>query len=289
MTNLSNDALNVFNVPAVQQHTSDEVEAQMRMLKLSGARKAYHEDSGSQRLAKMPLDDALHYLLDCEIVQRKNNAYFRNLNKADREITVSANFLIENSEQYNLNTSQAAYLLDCKWFGEQTLVVTGASGTGKSMLCSAIIDAACIKGLKAKNLRYPMLAMELSEKMKRNGEEFKKYLKNLCSFNLLVIDDFCFCERRRENEAEAVKELLDAAASKKCGLIIASQMSQKGWHAYFGDGIMANAIVERIIVANKHFTIKLEGDSKRAGDALKIPSKNMADTTNGNGKEAQNG
>lgn len=131
--------------------------------------------------------------------------------------------------------------------------------------------------------------MELSEKMKRSGEEFKKYLKSLYSFNLLVIDDFCFCGQRRENEAEAVKELLDAATNNKCGLIIASQLSSAGWHAYFGDGHMANAIVERIIVNQRHFTIQLEGESRRAGDAKEIPELGMADTAEGNGTEEQNG
>lgn len=274
MTNLITDAS--FNVAPGPQHTAEEVLALMKDLKMSAMCEIFKEQKDSSVFNQLGLLDQLYMLLSAEVDKRRNNSYRRHLRLSGRENLISAVDLVGRQDAYNLTRSQMHFLLSCKWFGEQTLVIVGPSGSGKTDCCSAVIEAACRAGMRALNLRYPMLALSLSEKMSSSSAEFVACLKHLVSYRLLVIDDFCICRQLRINEAEAVKELLDACAEKHCGLIISSQLSSTGWIKYFGGGAIAEAIVERILFKSKYFLIKLPDVSHRAGEASEIPGATAA-------------
>lgn len=268
MTNLTNNQS--FNSETASKHTAEEVMDLMKTLKMSAMRETFKEQKDSSAFYQFGLPDQLHMLLSAEVDKRRNNSYRRHLRLSGRENIISAVDFAGRQDAYNLTGSQMDFLLSCKWFGEQTLVIVGPSGSGKTDCCSAIIEAACRAGKRALNLRYPMLALTLSERMS-SASEFAACLKHPVSFNLLVIDDFCICTQLRPNEAEAVKELLDACAEKHCGLIVSSQLSNIGWIKYFGGGAIAEAIVERIMFKSKYFLVKLPDKSYRAGEAAEIP------------------
>lgn len=251
-------------------HTDDEVVQLMKQLKMSAMRALYLDQKDSSSFNRLTLNDQLYELLSAECIKRQNNGYINRLKKSNRESDANSVQFIEHASHYSLSRQQADYLLSGKWFGEQTLVITGPSGTGKTYCCSSIIEATCRKGKRAMNLRYPLFSLELSEKMNR-PIEFMSYINHLCSYNLLVIDDFCINKRPHPNEPEAIKTFLDKCLEKRCGLIISSQVTSSGWISYFGKDAIAEAIVERILIKDKYFTIPLKGESHRAGKAAIIP------------------
>ncbi len=270
MKNLNIDPENNFNTARTSIHSDAEILELMNKLRMSAMRAAYQEQKDSSKFNRLSLVDQLFELLSAEQLKRENSGYVNRLKKSDRETQTSAAQFIERASNYSLTHQQADYLLSGKWFGEQTLVITGASGTGKTSCCSAIIEATCRGGKRALNLRYPMLVLEICDIMTR-PTDFKNYIKHLCHYDLIVIDDFCITRQLRINEPEAIKELLDRCLQSSCGLIISSQVNSSGWHKHFGGDAIAEAIVERIITKDKYFALTLTGDSMRAGKAADIP------------------
>jgi len=76
----------------------------------------------------------------------------------------------------------------------QDILVTGATGCGKSYLTTSIGYNACKKGLKVKYVKLPLYLDELS--MSQANGTYAKELANLTKFELLVLDDFRLCNRR---------------------------------------------------------------------------------------------
>lgn len=260
----------LFNAQLPSEHSDAEVTGLMKELKLSTANAVFQDQKDSSKFLQMSLNDQLYLLLSAEADKRRNNSYRRRLQRAQRESVATAIDLISRQGEYNLTRSQLDYLLSCNWCGQKTLVILGPGGSGKTDCCSAIIEAACRYGYKAVNLRYPLLSLRLSEAMNSRAE-FLSCIKELCSYDLLVIDDFCICKKPRDNEAEAVKELLDACLAKQSGLIISSQLNGRGWLNYFGKNAIAEAIVERILRKSNHFLIRFESQSHRVGEPAPIP------------------
>ena len=63
----------------------------------------------------------------------------------------------------NLDKSAIVRLADCAWIKEgRNLIVTGATGTGKTYIVSAFGNAACRKSLKVRSYRVNRLLTDLA-------------------------------------------------------------------------------------------------------------------------------
>jgi DNA replication protein DnaC len=82
-----------------------------------------------------------------------------------------------------------ATLLQCERIRiAQNLMLTGPCGSGQTCLACALGHQACLKGWRVRYIRLSRLILALNQ-AKADGS-YSKLLKNLASFDLLIIDEW---------------------------------------------------------------------------------------------------
>ena len=89
----------------------------------------------------------------------------------------------------NLEKRQLAALTDCSFIDRaENILITGATGCGKSYIACAIGNQACLMGHKAHYFNLNRFVERIT--LSRLEGTFVKMLNQLDKFHLLIIDDF---------------------------------------------------------------------------------------------------
>jgi len=142
---------------------------------------------------------------------------------------------------------------------KENIIITGASGVGKSYIAQALGYQSCFEGLKVVYSNTARLFTKL--KLSRADGTYIKELQKLQKVNLLILDDFglqAFDNNAREILMDIVEDRYD-----KMSTIISSQIPVSVWYDIIGEGTIADAILDRIV--NSSHRIDLKGESLRTG------------------------
>ena len=160
-----------------------------------------------------------------------------------------------------LDKSLMAQLATCQWIHQhQNLVLTGATGCGKTWLACAFGNAACRQGLSAYYVRLPRLFEEL--RLAHADGSFSRRLMQLARLDLIVIDDWGLAAPSAQERSDLLELLDDRVGSRST--VITSQLPIEHWHAYLGDPTFADAILDRIVHAAHKLALKGESMRKKA-------------------------
>lgn len=145
----------------------------------------------------------------------------------------------------------------------ENILITGATGCGKSYLACAIGRQACSFGYKT--LYFGMTRfLERIAQSKLDGT-YIKLLNQIEKVQLLILDDFGL--QPMNNIARlALLQMLEDRYGKKSTLI-ASQLPVDKWHPYIGESTVADAIMDRLSENASRFELK--GESLRKKKAVK--------------------
>ena len=138
-----------------------------------------------------------------------------------------------------------------------SVLITGATGSGKSWLACALAQYACRRGHSAVYQRVPRLQEEL--RIHHGSGVFGKWLLQLAKTDVLVLDDWGMGAIDSATRSDLLEIIDDRAANK--ATIITSQLPIEHWHAWIGDATIADAILDRIMQRHHRFT--LTGESLR--------------------------
>ncbi len=167
---------------------------------------------------------------------------------------------IRYTSQRNLERAVVARLSNCSFIAQNRhIIITGATGTGKSWIASAFGREACVLGHSVRCYRLPSLLVELANA--RADGSFFKLMQNLKKPNLLIIDDFGL----QRLDPEACRDLLEVVEDRymiERPLIITSQLPLNKWIEVFKDLTIADAIMDRLV--HNCYIIELKGPSMRA-------------------------
>ena len=145
-----------------------------------------------------------------------------------------------------LDKSQMAHLSSCQWIRQhQNLVLTGATGCGKTWLACAFGNAACRQGLSVAYVLTPRLFEEL--RIAHGDGSFGKRLAALAKTDLIILDDWGLAPLN-QGERNDLLEVLDDRVGTRSTLIT-SQLPTEHWHAYLNDPTLADAILDRVLHA----------------------------------------
>jgi DNA replication protein DnaC len=162
------------------------------------------------------------------------------------------------SHQRNLGKEQILQLADCSYLDRsENILISGATGSGKSFLACALGHQACVMGYKTLYLNLNRFTEKIMV-AKLDGT-FVKLLNQLEKVSLLILDDFGLAPLD-QNTRLALLQILEDRYAKK-SVVIASQLPIPKWHEYIGEPTLADAIMDRLF-ANAH-RFELKGESLR--------------------------
>ena len=149
-------------------------------------------------------------------------------------------------------------LAACDWIAERrNLLVTGASGLGKSWLACALGHKACRENISVLYTRMPRLFADLA--IAHGDARYARLLRSLARVKLLILDDWG-PEALTPDQARDLLEIVEDRYDKG-SLIITSQIPVDRWHDLIGVPTLADAILDRVI--HNAYRIDLAGESLR--------------------------
>ena len=231
--------------------------SKMKELRLHGMASAFQMAIESGNTNQYTIDEFLTHLVDAEWNDRNERKRIRLTRAAAFRYQASLAEL-DYTEKRNLDKNMMLRLSDCRWITEaKDILITGATGLGKSFIGSALGHHACDQGYRVMYRSTGRLMGSLKEG-KRDGS-YLKLLEKIYKADVLILDDFglsTFDEKARL----ALLDILEDRHGRKPTLIL-SQLPVASWHGLIGDSTIADAIMDRIVYGAHR--IELKGASYR--------------------------
>jgi DNA replication protein DnaC len=221
-------------------------------LRLTGMAQALQEQLAMNDLGTLTFEDRLAILLEREMTFRDDRRLTRLLQIAKLNLPASVEDLDFRSPRA-IDRSLVVSLASGQWIREHdNVLISGATGTGKSYLACAFGHSACRHGLSTRYFRFSRLLAELA--LARADGSYPKLLDRLAKTQLLLLDDFGLAPLS-DPERRDLLEVLDDRYGKRATLIT-SQLPFDHWHAVLGDATFADAILDRLVHNAHRFTLK---------------------------------
>ena len=231
---------------------------QLIQLKLSGIKSALeHQNELPSTYQEMSFEERLSLLLDEELTQRENKRIARLLKQAHFRLHAELEELDYRSGR-GLEKSVIRNLASGQWLSrKQNILLTGATGCGKTYLACALGRHLCRQGHSVYYFRLKNLLEECYQS--HADGSYPKLLGKLAKSALLIIDDWGL-EPLAADQRSDLLEIIDQHYQKGSILLI-SQLPIEEWHRMIGDATHADAILDRLV----HGSIKvnLAGESMR--------------------------
>jgi DNA replication protein DnaC len=236
-----------------------QIETQMNSLRLHGMAKSWVAIQESRQLSNLTLSDGMELLLQAEEQARDQRRFTRLEHHASfrykasmEEVKPDATRGLDKTLLHSLATG--SYIQK----GE-TILITGATGCGKSFLSSALGHQACMQGYKVAYFNTQKLLMK-TKLTRVEGTSFK-FFEKISKTDLLILDDFGLTHLDRQQQLDLMEMVEDRHAKK--ATIIASQLPVASWYDIIGEATIADAILDRLIHTSHRIEIKGESLRKK--------------------------
>jgi DNA replication protein DnaC len=224
----------------------------LRELRLDGMATALEEQQSQPDIEGLSFEDRLALLVEREATRREDRRLSRLLRDARLRLPASVEDLDLRSPR-GLDRSLILRLASSDWIrGHQVVLITGATGTGKTFLACALAQAACRQGLSSRYLRVSRFLEELAHA--RADGTYPKLLDRLQKTRLLVLDDYGLSPLR-DSERRDLLEVLEDRTGRQSTLVT-SQLPLEHWHEAIGDATLADAILDRLVHHAHRITLK---------------------------------
>lgn len=235
----------------------------LKELRLSGMASHLEEQHKTGINQNLSFEERLGILVHYELTLKKNRKIGRLLRNSKLKTGIAIENLTYNETQ-GLTRNQLLSLMRLEFISShKNLIITGATGVGKSYLATAIGNKACIEGYKVKFVKLPIFLEEIQLSHKTGN--FIKILEDLIKYDLLILDDFGITSIDKL-QLHDLFNIIDERYKIK-STIITSQLPIKAWHEYLGDPTLSDAILDRLLSQAER--IELQGDSQRWGNLAK--------------------
>lgn len=234
-----------------------ETLAQMQQLRLSGMHGAYRSQLELPLNHQLEGHELLHHLIQSEITHRGNEKTAMLLRGAKLRLPADIT-QIECVSARNITKQQLAQLAEGTYLQNgQNILITGATGCGKSFLACALGHQACIQAYKTMYLGMNRLIEKIT--LAKLDGSYIKLLNQIEKQSLIILDDFGLQTLSQDIKLTLLQLLEDRY--EKRSIIVTSQLPVAKWYEYISDPTLADAIMDRL-TANS-IRIELKGESRR--------------------------
>lgn len=229
----------------------------MGRLRLYGMQSSFRAILESKTSGQFTIDQMLATLVEAEWEEQENRKTDRLVKNAGFRYPASLEE-IDYSHPRNLDRNQVLRLVDCNYLERaENVLVTGATGLGKSYLISALGYQACLMGYKV--LYRNTLKLFNALKVNKVDGSYLKEIKRIEKQDLLILDDFGL-QPLDNISSLTLMEIIEDRFGKK-SIIIGSQLPLEKWYDIITEKTVADAILDRLLNASNKITLR--GDSLR--------------------------
>jgi DNA replication protein DnaC len=234
----------------------------LKILKLTGMLKALEEQMSMNGISKLDFFERFALLVDREFEERENRRLKTRLKSAKLRQSASVEDIDYRSPR-GLDRGLIASLSSCGWIGSKNVIITGATGVGKTFIACALAQKAMREGFGAVYKRTPRLMRELA--VAKGDGRYPKILNSLAKTDLLVLDDWGLTAFTGDQDLDLLEIVEDRHGQRST--IITSQVPVDSWHALMANPTIADAILDRLV--HNAYSINLAGESMRRVRAKK--------------------
>jgi DNA replication protein DnaC len=235
----------------------NQIETQLNRLRLSGMLKSWSALQETRKLHEISLIDGLELLLQAEEQERDNRRFKRLEYSAGFRYKASIEELRTDPAR-GVDKSLLAALSTGDYISKgESVLITGATGCGKSFFSSALGHQACLLGFKVAYFNTQKLM--LKTKMARLEGTIYKFFEKLAKTDLLILDDFGLIYLEKQQQMDLMEIIEDRHG--KTSTIIASQLPVASWYDIIGEETIADAILDRLV--HSSYRIEIKGESLR--------------------------
>ncbi len=230
----------------------------LHALKLPGMAAALEAQRGVPDLAALSFEERLALLLERERATREDRRLTRLLQLAKLRVNACVEDINFRAAR-GLDRGLVLRLADGAWVrGHDVVLITGATGTGKTWLACALGHQACRQGHTVRYLRLPRLLGEELVRARGDGS-YGKLLQQLARTDLLILDDWGLAPLG-DRERRDLLELIEDRGGRRATLVT-SQLPVEHWHEQVGNATFGDAILDRLV--HHAHRITLTGGSLR--------------------------
>jgi DNA replication protein DnaC len=236
---------------------SSTVLNKMAYMKLQGMLRIYQTMLDSNQHHDLTHDELINILVQSEWEDRENKKINRHLRLAKFRYGATIEE-IKLTGNRGLDKTQLLRLADCGFIDKkENILITGATGVGKSYLSSALGHQACQSGYRT--LYYNTQKLFEKLKMSKADGSYSREITRIEKYDLLILDDFGLA--LLDNVARMIMlEIIEDRHGRR-STIISSQLPVAKWYEVIGESTVADAILDRMV--HTAHRIELKGESLR--------------------------
>lgn len=236
---------------------------QLAALNLSEMARVWQQQQQDPTAAELSFDERFGQLVDAQHLGQHNKRLARLLAEAKLRLPTACLEDIHAGKGRELDKGLLRQLSTCRFIEDKRgVLVTGATGTGKTYFACGLGQQACRRGFRVRYYRTSRLLDELQ--LARLDGSYARLLGRLARFDVLILDDFLMSPPTEAQRRDLLEVLEDRYGTRST--ITTSQYPVESWHAQVGDPTLADALLDRLI--NNAYRIVLKGPSIRK-DAMK--------------------
>ena len=237
--------------------TNEQTIEKLYDLKLGAMAEAFRETLSRSTETQLAFAERFGLLVDREWTRREENRLTRRLKTARLRVPASVEE-VDFQTPRGLNRDVFLELAAGGYLREHhNIIISGATGLGKTFLGCALADRACRDGFSSLYYRLPRLGFELA--LARADGTYLKLLATLAKADLLILDDWGLAPLEGQAQHDLL-EVIDDRVGRRSTLI-ATQIPVAEWHHLLPDPTVADAVLDRLV--HNAIRLELKGGSMR--------------------------
>ncbi len=234
-----------------------QITSKLNELRLQGMSRSWESLVETRHHQDLTLSEGLEILLQAEKLDREQRRFDRLQKNAKVRYQASIEELHMDAFRGIDKTLLASLTTDNYLKNGESIIITGATGCGKSFIASALGQQACAQGYKTAYFNMQKLTPKL--KISRVEGTILSFFLKIAKTHLLILDDFGLTHLEKQQQLDLMEIIEDRHA--RHSTIIVSQLPVASWFDIIGEATIADAILDRLVHTSHR--IELKGESLR--------------------------